>query len=55
MSVIDLTDRLCDTSWCYARIGSLAVYRDANHVSLEYARLLAPHAIAQLPAELRTG
>ena len=55
MSVIDLTDRLCDTSWCYARIGSLAVYRDANHVSLEYARLLAPHAIAQLPAQLRTG
>ncbi len=55
VSVIDLTDELCDARWCYARIGSLAVYRDRNHLSLDYARLLAPFAIAQLPADLRTG
>ncbi|MBL8932891.1 MAG: acyltransferase [Kineosporiaceae bacterium] len=53
-SVIDLTDQLCDRTWCYARIGSLAVYRDANHVSIDYARLLAPYALAQLPAALRS-
>jgi len=54
-SVIDLTDQLCDATWCYARIGSVAVHRDGNHLTLEYARMLAPYAIAQLPASLRLG
>ncbi len=48
VSVLDLTDRLCDDRWCYAQIGSMVVYRDANHVEQDYARLLAPYAIARL-------
>jgi len=43
VSVIDLTDQLCDDRLCYALLGDVIVYRDTSHLSVEFARLLAPY------------
>jgi peptidoglycan/LPS O-acetylase OafA/YrhL len=48
--VLDLTSQFCDARRCYARIGDVVVYRDRTHLSVEYARLLAPYVRAQLVA-----
>lgn len=42
ISVLDLTDRFCDATSCYAVVGGIPVYYDADHLNLEYARLLGP-------------
>lgn len=42
LRVVDLTDLFCDSTTCYARVGDTIVYRDTDHLSFEYARLLAP-------------
>ena len=42
VSVLDLTDRFCDASLCYAAVGGIPVYYDADHLNLEYVRLLDP-------------
>ena len=42
VSLIDLTDYFCDERRCYAVVGNVAVYFDANHMNLEFARSLAP-------------
>lgn len=39
---IDLTDRFCDDVSCYAVVGGIPVYFDADHLNLEYVRLLRP-------------
>jgi peptidoglycan/LPS O-acetylase OafA/YrhL len=39
---LDLTDRFCDATSCYAAIGGVPVYYDADHLNLEYVRLLGP-------------
>ena len=39
---VDLTERFCDTRRCYAVVGGIPVYYDADHLNLEYVRLLAP-------------
>lgn len=39
---VDLTDRFCDTRRCYAAIGGIPVYFDADHLNREYVRMLAP-------------
>ena len=39
---LDLSDRFCDESSCYAAIGGIPVYYDPDHLNLEYARLLGP-------------
>ena len=38
VSPLDLTDYFCDDSRCYAVIGGLAVYYDADHLNLAYVR-----------------
>ncbi len=43
VKLIDLTDHFCDSVKCYAVIGNVAVYYDANHLNGEYSRLLAPY------------
>ncbi|WP_191905651.1 acyltransferase family protein [Microbacterium caowuchunii] len=39
---VDLTDRFCDGELCYAVIGGVPVYYDADHLNLQYVRMLAP-------------
>ena len=43
MRLIDLSGQFCDDQQCYARIGSVIVYRDHGHLSNEYSKLLAPY------------
>lgn len=40
--VLDLSDQFCDSASCYAAIGGLHVYFDADHVSRSYIRSLQP-------------
>jgi peptidoglycan/LPS O-acetylase OafA/YrhL len=42
VSVVDLTEYFCDRSRCYAVVGGVSVYFDANHMNLEFARSLKP-------------
>nr|WP_314843623.1 acyltransferase family protein [uncultured Microbacterium sp.] len=42
VSVLDLTDRFCDDETCYSSVGGVPVYFDADHLNLEYVRMLAP-------------
>ena len=42
VGVLDLTDRFCDQDRCYAAVGGVPVYYDADHLNLEYVRLLGP-------------
>ncbi|CAH0129495.1 O-acetyltransferase OatA [Microbacterium oxydans] len=42
ITVLDLTDRFCDAERCYAVVGGIPVYYDADHLNLEYVRMLAP-------------
>ena len=46
ISVLDLTDRFCDATSCYAVVGGIPVYYDADHLNLEYVRLLGPEVDA---------
>ena len=39
---IDLTDRFCDSDTCYAVVGGVPVYYDADHLNLQYVRMLVP-------------
>ncbi len=41
--VIDLTPYYCDDDTCPVVIGGVNVYRDNNHLSMTYARTLAPY------------
>jgi len=40
--LIDLTDHFCDDSRCYAVVGNVSVYFDADHLNGDYSKLLAP-------------
>ncbi|MGA7205092.1 MAG: SGNH hydrolase domain-containing protein, partial [Specibacter sp.] len=42
VKLIDLTDHFCDSTKCYAVVGNMAVYYDANHLNGEFSTLLAP-------------
>ena len=42
VGLLDLTDRFCDDASCYAVVGGIPVYYDADHLNLDYARLLRP-------------
>ncbi len=39
---MDLTDYFCDERRCYAVVGNVAVYFDANHLNREFSRTLKP-------------
>jgi hypothetical protein len=47
--VIDLTPYLCTTS-CDAVIGGLIVYQDRHHLTVTFARTLAPYVAEQVAA-----
>lgn len=40
--LLDFTDYFCDPAKCYAVVGGVNVYYDANHLNREYSELLAP-------------
>ncbi len=42
VSLVDLTDYFCDPRRCYAVVGNVAVYYDANHLNREFSRSLKP-------------
>lgn len=42
ISVLDRTDRFCDDASCFAVVGGIPVYYEADHLNLEYARMLRP-------------
>lgn len=48
--LLDLTDRMCDASTCYAAVGGVGVFYDADHLSLEFVRMLAPEWTTRLTA-----
>lgn len=48
ITVLDLTDRFCDAERCYAVIGGVPVYYDADHLNLEYVRMLASEISATI-------
>ncbi|WP_282837173.1 acyltransferase family protein [Microbacterium flavum] len=49
VALFDPTPYLCDDSLCYGVVGGIPAYYDADHLNLEYARLLAPMIEAALP------
>lgn len=51
VTVIDLSPQFCDADTCYAQLGNVIVYRDKSHLSIEFARLLAPYLIRELGPE----
>jgi hypothetical protein len=46
--LIDLSSFFCDKSTCYTAIGGAVVYWDANHLSAQYSRSLAPFLLGKL-------
>ncbi|MEV4316268.1 acyltransferase family protein [Actinocrispum sp. NPDC049592] len=42
VAFVDLTDYFCDERKCYAVVGNVAVYFDANHMNLDFSRTLRP-------------
>jgi hypothetical protein len=42
VSLVDLTDYFCDKRRCYAVVGNVVVYYDANHLNREFSRTLKP-------------
>ena len=51
LRLVDLTDRFCDAERCRAVNGGVITYFDANHMTVTYARTLAPYLE---PAVLRS-
>ena len=48
--VVDLTPFYCDDETCPVVIGGVNVYHDNNHVSLTYAKTLAPYLYDEMVA-----
>ncbi|MFJ4044817.1 acyltransferase family protein [Microbacterium sp. NPDC089987] len=55
VELLDLTDRFCDDASCYAVVGGIPVYYDADHLNLEYVRMLRPQMEDAADALLGTG
>ncbi|WP_187289930.1 acyltransferase family protein, partial [Microbacterium sp. B24] len=49
VTAFDPTPYFCDTDTCYAVVGGVPVYYDADHLNLVYARMLRPMLEAALP------
>jgi peptidoglycan/LPS O-acetylase OafA/YrhL len=48
VQLVDLTDLFCDETTCYTAIGGAVVYWDANHLTAQYSRSLAPFLLEEL-------
>lgn len=45
---IELSKFFCDARWCYPVVGSVIVYRDYPHLSVEYSKALVPYIEPQI-------
>ena len=50
VTLIDLTDVVCDKRRCHAVVGGMPVYGDQNHLLQYFARTLAPLVAQRLGA-----
>jgi hypothetical protein len=50
IGLVDMTDFFCDESTCYTAIGGAVVYWDADHLSAQYSRSLAPYVYEEISA-----
>lgn len=48
VKLVDLTEHFCDEKLCYAVVGNMPVYFDADHLNGEYSTLLAPFIASKL-------
>lgn len=48
--LLDLSDRMCDESTCFAAVGGMAVFYDADHLGLQYILRLLPTFTEHLDA-----
>ena len=49
VKLFDPTPFMCDAALCYAVVGGVPVYYDADHLNLEFARMLGPMIASALP------
>lgn len=42
VKLLNMTDHFCDATRCYAVVGNVAVYFDADHLNGEFSQLMAP-------------
>ncbi|MCD2499742.1 acyltransferase family protein [Microbacterium nymphoidis] len=53
--LMDLSDRMCDETTCFAAVGGMAVFYDADHLSLQYVLRLLPTFSDRLDAAIAAG
>lgn len=51
VKLVDLTEHFCDQSLCYAVVGNMPVYFDADHLNGEFSALMAPFIARRLSGE----
>lgn len=52
VTFLDLSDLLCNSTWCPAIIGNMVVYFDHSHMTATWSYALAPFLEDQLPNDL---
>ncbi|RLQ85000.1 acyltransferase family protein [Notoacmeibacter ruber] len=58
VGLIEMTDLICTSEWCPATLGNVIVWRDTNHLTATYSRMLAPYLaerIDRVLAKLKGG
>jgi hypothetical protein len=55
ISLVDMTNLICDQVRCPAAVGGVPVYYDVSHLTATYSRTLAPYLEPQLIAALQKG
>ncbi|WP_187265043.1 acyltransferase family protein [Homoserinibacter sp. GY 40078] len=53
VTLLDLSDGVCDAERCYAAVGGLLVYEDWHHLTPAFARSLAPLMLPELDRAMR--
>jgi peptidoglycan/LPS O-acetylase OafA/YrhL len=48
IQLVDFTDHFCDEQRCYAAVGGSIVYYDADHLTGQFARTLAPFLLEEI-------
>ena len=51
VTLIDMTEGLCTAVFCPAVAGNIVVYRDENHLTIEYSRSLSPLLSSKMKVE----
>lgn len=48
VKLVDLSDHFCDSARCYAVVGKMPVYYDADHLNGEFSALMAPFIASKI-------